>query len=80
MRAYSPIVRLGRVIARRQLTRGHGRQPVAVVEIGQPQKTRRPHEYGCPFRILGIGDETVQSVTSPRILDGSRLQETSLIV
>jgi hypothetical protein len=52
-------VNLGRVIAKRQLSRGRGRRLVATVEIGQPQKTKRPNEYGCPFRFVGIGDETV---------------------
>jgi hypothetical protein len=54
-------VKLGRIIARRQLTRGRGRRAVAVVEIGQPRKTRGQDDYHCPYRIRGVGDETVRA-------------------
>lgn len=30
------------------------------MEIGQPTQTRR-HEYRCPFRIVGVGDDTVRA-------------------
>jgi hypothetical protein len=54
-------VKLGRVIARRQLTRGRGTRPVALVEIGQPRKTRGHDDFFCPFRIKGAGDESVRA-------------------
>jgi hypothetical protein len=33
---------------------------VAVVEIGQPRKTKGHDDFHCPYRIRGIGDETVR--------------------
>ena len=60
-KVYSPTVKLGRVIAMRQLTRGRGKRPVAVVEIGQPRKTRGHDDFHCPYRIVGLGDETVRA-------------------
>jgi hypothetical protein len=58
---YSLTVKLGRVIARRELTRGRGKRPVAVVEIGQPRKTKGHDDFYCPYRIRGVGDETVRA-------------------
>jgi hypothetical protein len=54
-------VKVGRVIARRQLTRGRRTRPVALVEIGQPRKTRGHDDFFCPFRIKGVGDESVRA-------------------
>ena len=34
---------------------------MAVVEIGQPRKTRGHDEYHCPYRIIGVGDGTVRA-------------------
>lgn len=58
---YSLAVKLGRVIARRQLTRRRGKRPVAVVEIGQPRKTSGHDDFHCPYRIVGVGDDTVRA-------------------
>jgi hypothetical protein len=54
-------VKLGRVIAKRHLTRGRGTRPVATVEIGQPRKTRGHDDYFCSYRITGVGDDTVRA-------------------
>src|SRR6266496_2248480 len=60
-RVYSALVKLGRVIARRRLTRGRGPRGVAVVEIGRARKNKGRDEYYCPYRITGVGDEKVRA-------------------
>ncbi len=54
-------MKLGRVIAKRHLTRGRGSRGGAVVEIGQPRKSKGRDEYYCPYRIAGVGDEKVRA-------------------
>jgi hypothetical protein len=34
---------------------------VALVEIGQPRKTKGHDDFQCPYRIRGVGDETVRA-------------------
>src|SRR5260221_3164938 len=49
---------VGTVIAHRKLTLS--RTQTVTVNIGKPKKFRGGHDYYCPYRITGIGQEKIK--------------------
>jgi hypothetical protein len=52
---------VGRVIASRRLESATAPGAVVTVQVGAPRKTRGREEYFCPYRVRGLGDETVRA-------------------
>ena len=70
-------MQLGSVIGKRELAVGRSRRSRVTVEIGKPHRSGT-HEWYCPYRIRGLGDESVRAAYGADAVQALHLAEQAI--
>jgi hypothetical protein len=71
-------VKLGIVIARRELAVGRSAKASVTVEIGRPRRNPKGSDWLCPYRLLGVGDDSVRAAYGVDAVQALHLAEKAI--
>jgi hypothetical protein len=71
-------VKLGIVIARRDLAKGRSTKPSVTVQIGRPRRDPDGPDWLCPYRILGGEDDSVRAAYGVDAVQALHLAENAV--
>ena len=71
-------MKLGMVIARRELAKGRSSKASVTVEVGRPRRNPGGADWLCPYRILGGGDDSVRAAYGVDAVQALHLAEKAV--